>query len=254
MKKVIFASLLFAAFFSVACNDDKKELEANWLSALNNPFIGKWKSDIPSANTTLIFDYKTDGTFAYEMVGVPAEQGGVGVGGYLVKDNIQITFLEFEGIAGYTFKVIDNNTIDVTEIIEVKEGGELVLGSTSPFTRVVSSMVIKENRPNVLINPFLGEGKWVGTIPNVEDPEHPFEGVAMTFEPDGSGLTTFGELAANFNYFIVGNYLATFVSGENEYESYSFSVLDNNAIEVTEITGVKDGSIVFGNTVTFIRK
>jgi hypothetical protein len=39
---------------------------------MSNPFLGKWQSEIPGANTTLIFEYKADGTFDHEMVGVPA--------------------------------------------------------------------------------------------------------------------------------------------------------------------------------------
>jgi hypothetical protein len=79
---------------------------------------------------TLIFDYKPDGTFDYEMAGVPAEQGGAGTGGYLITGNRMATFLSFEGIAEYTFTVADNNTINVTEIEDGKPG------NTAPFTRV----------------------------------------------------------------------------------------------------------------------
>jgi hypothetical protein len=102
---------------------------------IDNVFIGKWQSDIPSAGLTLIFDYKTDGTFDYEMVGVPADQGGVGTGCYIVYGDHQVSYLDFEGVAAYTFEVADADTINVTEL-EPDENGELVPGNTAPFTRV----------------------------------------------------------------------------------------------------------------------
>jgi hypothetical protein len=102
---------------------------------LNNPFIGKWQSDIPSAGMTLIFDYKTDGTFDYEMQGVPADRGGKGTGCYIVYGSHMVSYLDFEGVAAYSFEVVDEDTIDVTEL-EPDDEGNLVPGNTAPFTRV----------------------------------------------------------------------------------------------------------------------
>ncbi|WP_157784164.1 hypothetical protein [Treponema primitia] len=151
---------LIGLFFAIALtgcptgNDDPDI----WLAELSNPFLGKWESDIPSAQMHLIFDYKTDGTFDYEIPGMPADEGGKGSGGYLVTGNIMVSYLSFEGAAGYTFKVVDNDTIDVTEIETVKGDGSFVLGETAPFTRVAGSAVNKENKPFVLNHPYLG--KW----------------------------------------------------------------------------------------------
>ena len=69
------------------------------LAGLANPFIGEWQSEIPSADTTIEFNFKADGTFDYAMAGVPADQGGVGSGGYVVYGNIQVTWLDYEGAA-----------------------------------------------------------------------------------------------------------------------------------------------------------
>jgi hypothetical protein len=69
------------------------------------------------------------------MAGVPAEQGGKGRGCYIVYEDKQISYLDFEGAAVYTFAAVDNNTINVTEL-EPGESGKLVPGNTAPFTRI----------------------------------------------------------------------------------------------------------------------
>jgi len=103
---------------------------------LNNEFIGKWESNIPSAGVKLTFDYKTNGTFDYEMDGVSAEQGGIGTGCYVVYGDKQVSYLEFDGLASYEFEVSDNdNIINVTELLP-NENGELISGNTAPFVRV----------------------------------------------------------------------------------------------------------------------
>ena len=89
----------------------------------------------PRANATLIFDYKADGTFDYEMPGVPADQGGAGTGCYIVYGGKQVSYLDFEGTASYSFIVKDQDTIEVTEL-EPDENGRLAPGNTAPFVRV----------------------------------------------------------------------------------------------------------------------
>jgi hypothetical protein len=69
------------------------------------------------------------------MTGVPADQGGKGTGCYIVYGDKQISYLSFEGAAVYTFAAAGANTINVTEL-QPNETGELVAGSTAPFTRV----------------------------------------------------------------------------------------------------------------------
>jgi predicted small secreted protein len=65
--------LLICAMALSACgtgNGSGSGTDSN-LAELSNPFIGEWQSDIPSANTTLTFNYKADGTFDYETPEYP---------------------------------------------------------------------------------------------------------------------------------------------------------------------------------------
>jgi hypothetical protein len=241
-----FAVLMTAAIFTLTGCSDTGGGDDVWLADLSNPFIGKWQSEIPGANTTLIFDYKTDGTFGYEMFGVPAEQGGKGSGGYLVTGNIMVTFLSFEGMAGYTFKVVDNNTINVTEIAEVKEDGELVLGNTAPFTRVADSSINKENKPFVLSNRLIG--KWSASIPNPDDPSHPYE-TLQEYKRDGTAQFT---LLPDYvfpvsYYFVIGDVFVTFDPSDNEMESFVFTFDVNEKLTAQELLGINsDGSRKLG--------
>lgn len=135
MKRFISIFTVFAIFvLSLSACSTNSETEFN-LADFKNPFIGQWQSEIPSANATLIFNYKPDGTFDYEMVGVPEEQGGKGTGCYIVYGNKQVSYLDFEGVASYSFTAVDSDTINVTEL-EPNENGELISGSTAPFIRV----------------------------------------------------------------------------------------------------------------------
>jgi uncharacterized protein YodC (DUF2158 family) len=112
--------------------------EAVRLADLSNPFIGKWESRIPSMNNAkMVSEFKSDGTYT---CGFPDVQGFEGPfnGGYLVFEDKMVSWLDFEGDAAYKFQVVDSNTINVTEIVEVKQGGELTLGNTSAFTRVTN--------------------------------------------------------------------------------------------------------------------
>ncbi|MDR0818869.1 MAG: hypothetical protein LBN43_04780 [Oscillospiraceae bacterium] len=220
------------------------------LAELSNPFIGKWQSDIPSAGMTLIFDYKADGTFDYEMVGVPAEEGGVGSGGYVVYDNIQVTWLDFEGAAAYTFEVADNDTINVTEL-EPNDSGELVPGNTAPFTRVEGSEVNKKDTLFSLNNPLIG--KFGATIPD--------EGTwTFEFRTDGSSEFVLADVLAEQGvapgcYVVFGDKLAVYMTfgGANYLKAYSFAVADTDTLTVSELAPNETGELVPGNTLPFIR-
>ena len=91
-----FAVLLITAIFTLA-GCDSNGGEDIWLKDLQNPFIGKWEADIPSAQIHLIFDYKTDGTFDFEL-----PNGTTGTGAYVVKDGIRnceiITWTIYAGV------------------------------------------------------------------------------------------------------------------------------------------------------------
>jgi hypothetical protein len=240
--------MLLVSVFLLGCSADGSG-EAVWLVDLANPFLGKWRSDIPSAGTTLTFDYKTDGTFDYEMAGVPATEGGKGTGGYVVYGDIQISYLSFEGAAAYTFKVVDNNTINVTEL-EPNEAGELVPGNTAPFTRVQGSAVNRENMPLNLSNPFLG--KWRSDIPSA--------GTTLTFDYKTDG--TFDYEMADVPAEQGGKGRGCYIVYEDKQISYldfegiavyTFKVVDTNTINVTELEPNEAGELVSGNTAAFTR-
>jgi predicted small secreted protein len=247
----LLAILLICAMALSACgtgNGSGSGTDFN-LADLSNPFIGEWQSDIPSANTTLTFNYKADGTFDYEMAGVPADQGGKGTGGYVVFENIQISWLDFEGAAAYTFEVVDNNTINVTEL-EFGENGEKVSGNTSPFTRVEGSAVNTKDVPFKLSNDFLG--KWQSEIPSANatlifdykaDGTFDFE---MPGVPEDQGSKGIG------CYIVYGDKQVSYLDFEG-VASYSFKVADADTINVTELEPNETGELVPGNTAPFVR-
>ena len=220
------------------------------LAALSNPFIGEWQSEIPSANTTLTFNYMDDGTFDYEMAGIPAEQGGKGSGGYVARSGVMVTWLDFEGAAAYAYEVKDNDTINVTEL-EPNETGALVPGDTAPFTRVEGSAVNKKDAPFKLDNPLIG--KFGAVIPG--------EG-AWTFEFKADGSSEFvladvtSEQGVAPGYYVVcGNKLAVYMTfgGADYLKAYSFEAADADTLKVSELAFGEQGEIAPDEAVAFTR-
>jgi hypothetical protein len=197
----------------------------------------------------LIFNYKTDGTFDYEMVGVPAEQGGIGTGGYVVFDDMMISWLDFEGAAAYTFEVADNNTINVTEL-EPNANGELVPGNTAPFTRVEGSDVNTEDAPLVISNPFIG--KWQSDIPSA--------GLTLIFDYKADGTFDYEMVGVPADqggigtgcYIVFGDHQVSYLEFEG-VAAYTFEVADKDTINVTELEPDATGELVPGNTAPFTR-
>jgi Zn/Cd-binding protein ZinT len=241
--------LLALSLVLTGCSDNNDNGDSIWLADLSNPFIGKWEADIPSANMHLIFDYKTDGTFDYEIPGVSADEGGTGTGAYLVSGNVMVSYLAFEGVTGYTFKVVDNDTIDVTEF-EVKEDGSFESGNTAPFTRVAGSSVNKANQPFVLNHPYIG--KWNFTGEDMEIPEYNAifgEGkfdIVTNYEARANGMLAFDFTVSNAStkavlmsdtdespYFIFNNVLVVYEAGEG-FETGTITPGDSNTIYLTE--------------------
>jgi hypothetical protein len=251
-------SVALAGCGSGAANDSPPTTESNAdafsLADLSNPFIGKWQSDIPSAGMTLVFDYRDDGTFDFEIPGLPADQGGQGAGGYVVYEDILVTWLDIEGAAAYTFAVADNDTINVTEL-ETNDEGELVPGETAPFTRVAGSSVNKEDKPFVVSNDFIG-GKWESLIPSMDGAkmisEYGTDGICTVIFPDlpeeyGGGVLYTG------GYIVYEDKQVTYIPGDG-LGAFTFAKTGANAIDVTEVAEVReDGSIVSGNTSAFTR-
>jgi hypothetical protein len=250
-----FAVLMIAAIFTLAGCDtgggtgDDDDI---WLKDLSNPFIGKWESHIPSMdNARMISEYKTDGTFT---CGFPEVEGYEGPfnGGYLVAGNVMVSYLDFDGVAGYTFKVVDNDTIDVTEF-EVKEDGSFESGNTAPFTRVAGSPVNKANQPFVLNHPYIG--KWNFTGEGMEIPEYNAifgEGkfdIVTNYEAKANGMLAFYFTVSNAStktvlvsdtdespYFIFDNVLVVYEAGEG-FETGTITPGDSNTIYLTEEGG-----------------
>jgi hypothetical protein len=223
------------------------------LATFANPFIGTWESDIPSANTKLTFVYRVDGIFDYEMEGVPAAEGGKGTGAYLINGDVQVSYLDYEGAAAYVFEVVDNNTIDVTEVEEVTEAGEFVLGETAPFKRVVGSKAVETDQPFELDNPFIGT--WNAQIPNDEDPTMVFD-VTMEFADDGLSTFTLASDPTGFkgSYAVYGDVLVTYDPSAKAIETFAFERVDDDTVSVTELLSVNpDGTRSLGATVPFKR-
>jgi hypothetical protein len=247
---------LLAGIGVTGCATASNTKETPWLTDLSNPFLGKWQSDIPSAGLTLIFDYKTDGTFDYEMVGVPAEQGGIGTGGYVVFDNMMVTWLDFEGAAVYTFEVADNDTINVTEL-EPDENGHRVPGSTTPFTHVKGSDVNTENVPFKLSNAFIG--KWQLDVPSVE-------GMSMFFSFNADGSFDFDTLGVPEEqagkgsgwYIVYGNKRVIYMESDGAFKYdgvgvFKFEIVDADTISITELFPDENGELVPGDTAPYTR-
>jgi hypothetical protein len=244
----IMAFSMLCLVMSGGCGGSGKE-EAFDLAGLSNPFIGKWQSDIPSAGMTLIFDYKADGVFDYEMVGVPADQGGKGTGGYVVYGKTVLTWLDFEGAAVYTFDVVDNDTIDVTEL-EPDENGGLVPGNTAPFTRAAGSEVNKKDIPFNLNNPFIG--KWQSDIPSA--------GATLIFDYKTNGTFDYEMLGVPEDqggkgtgcYIVCNDIFVSYLDFEGA-AAYTFEAADDDTINVTELVPDENGELVPGNTAPFRR-
>lgn len=230
-----------------------------WLKDLNNPFIGKWQSEIPSTDyATLKFDFKQDGTFTCEFPAGP-DTTMTANGGYLVNGNVQLSFMSFDGgIGGYTFTVADNDTINVTEIAEVKEDGAIVSGNTAPFTRSSGSAINKVNKSFVLYNALIG-GKWKETS-TAYQAEYQFKADGSgTMKYQAGGETVSSEIAyfAFYDEGIQTNVLVTFMPDTNGFTAYAFTTPAGNTTTVKEITEVvmeaQGPSATYGEAVPFTR-
>jgi hypothetical protein len=244
MKKSFWLiSVVLVSLFFSGCPSDN---EAVWLADLSNPFVGHWESKIPSMGyATMVSEYKNNGTFTCDFPEHP-EFGGPFGGGYSITGDILIGWLDFEGASAYKFKVVDNDTIDVTEINEVKEGGVLELGNTAPFVRVAGSTVNKEDKPLSLNNVFIG-GKWRSQIPSMNNAE-----MVSEYKTDGTFTCGFPAIPGYEGpfygaYFVFENKMVSWLDFEG-VAAYKFVVNANNTINVTEFD-----DLVEGNTSVFTR-
>ncbi|MDR3301855.1 MAG: hypothetical protein LBT01_04895 [Spirochaetaceae bacterium] len=236
---------LFVGFIISGCNNDPEDI---WLARKANPFLGKWEAAIPSMGGAILqFDYKTDGTFEAEFMGQTM------TGGYLVTGNQMFTYLSFEGIAEYSFKVVDNNTISVTEWEDGAPEG------TTSFIRTANYW---GNWETVMSNSFLG--KWNSTIPSMENAAIHFD-----YKLDGTfdwSMDGFGVGVGS--YFILNsvevpteteggtetvNIMVSYLGFEGA-AGYTFVVTNDNTIAVTEIESFGEGGVInAGSTTNFVR-
>jgi hypothetical protein len=239
MKKAFWLMPVVLVFLFFGCSSDDSEKDV-WLADLANPFVGHWESEIPSMGyARLVSEYKNDGTFTCDFPTHP-EFGGPFEGGYSVTGDILIGWLDFEGASAYKFKVVNNDTIDVTEIDEVKEGGALELGNTAPFVRVAGSAVNKENKPLVLDNVFIG-GKWRSLIPSMNNAE-----MVSEYKNDGTFTCGFPAIPGYEGpfygaYFVFENKMASWLDFEG-VAAYKFVVNADNTIRVTEFDDLEEGN------------
>ena len=253
MRSAKWISAVFVTVLTLfGCSDDDGDNgkggggDGLWLAGLSNPFIGKWQSNIPSMGDALaVFEFRTDGTFTCVFPDLPPEYGG-GVtytGGYLVKDDVQVTFLSGDGgMGGYTFEVVANDSISVTEIDEVNEAdGGYVYGNTTIFTRVPGSPINKENNPFALSNALIG-GTWKETTT-------PYQ-AEYAYKADGTGTMSYiggGTSAIAYSVFhddgIGKDVLITYMTATKTFASYAFEQTgEANTILVQEIIDVTMGA------------
>ena len=241
-KWILTAFVMVLIFFGCS----KKDGNDVWLADLSNPFIGQWQSEIPSmGNAKAVFEFKTDGTFTCVFPDLPLEYGGgvIYTGGYLVKDNVQVTFLSGDGgMGGYTFAVIANDALSVTEIDEVNEAtGEYNHGNTAMFTRVQGSPINMENKPFALSNVLIG-GTWKETTT-------PYQ-AEYFYQANGTGTMSYtggGTSAIAYSVFhdegIGKDVLIMYMTATKTFASYAFEqTREADTILVQEITGVTMGA------------
>jgi hypothetical protein len=230
--------LVAAASLTLAgCGDDNDG--DIWLADLSNPFIGTWKSDQASDGTRLTLIGKTDGTFKYEMEGVPEEMGlpNEGNGSYIIREDVLVAYFDFGLVKGSVFEVIDNDTLAVKEFMLNAMTGEMYLSREAVPFRRIGTVSNTANQPTVLPdNIFINSKKWSANIPEPEDPTgETFYPTEWLFRNDGTVTCTFIGLGPalgfpdqedapfNFSYVVsANNTLVLFAESWGAYEIMMF--------------------------------
>jgi hypothetical protein len=196
MHKTICSGVFALALLLVmGCPTDSSE--GIWLKDVKNPFIGEWKSDAAEDGTRLTLIGSSNGAFQYGMEGVPQEMGlpETGRGGYIIKDNIIVSYFDFGMIKSNIFEVIDNDTISMTGFT-LDAGGQKALGEAVDFHRV-GEAVSKEDQPIVLPENIFTGKIWSASIPEPEMPGFSYDST-WEFKRDGSVVCTFLGLGEAF--------------------------------------------------------
>jgi hypothetical protein len=234
--------VLVALLAVMGCPTDSSE--GIWLKDVRNPFIGQWKSDLASDGTRLTFTGKVDGTFEYEMEGVPEEMGLPNKGGgvYIIRDDMLVAYFDFGLVKGNVFDVVDNDTIAMQEFMLNPSTGSMYLSREMvPFRRVgaVSSTL---NQPTVLPNNIFINKEWSADIPEPEDPSgETFYPTVWKFENDGTVSCVFIGLGPElgfpdqedapfgFSYVISSDILVLFAESWGAYEIRIFKFTPKDA-------------------------
>ncbi|MDR2152665.1 MAG: hypothetical protein LBO72_07585 [Helicobacteraceae bacterium] len=239
--------LTITGFALVGCdlagggNSTPEEPEEIWLSELKNPFIGEWSAAIPSmGGATLDFKFETNGTFE-------ASSGGqTFVGAYVAQNGYQTTWLDFEGIGMYSYKVIDNNTISVTEG-EYSEDGVFKPHATTLFKRKTGSAVIKTDSETNLAKPFNADnnltGAWKALLPP-EEGNPVYSQSIQVFLPNGEYqyINVDPYMFMPIRYSTIGDIFFVDMPPIGA-EAFQYETLPDGNITVTPILGINpDGS------------
>jgi hypothetical protein len=255
MKRTIFAMIVVLVCFAFSGCPTGNEDESIWLADLDNPFIGTWKSDLASDGTRLTLIGKTDGTFRYEMEGVPEEMGlpNEGSGSYIIREDVLVAYFDFGLVKGSVFEVIDNDTIAVKEFMLNAMTGEMYLSREAVPFRRIGTVSSATNQPTILPNNiFINSKKWSANIPEPEDPTgETFYPTEWLFRNDGTVTCTFIGLGPflgfpdqedapfDFSYVIFGNNtLVLFAESWGAYEIRMFRFMETatNTINVKQYT------------------
>jgi hypothetical protein len=250
MKKTKWALAAFVvalSFFGCSDSGGDDDSDPIWLADVSNPLIGEWKSEAASDGTRLTFIGKTDGSFQYVMEGVPAEMGlpETGTGGYLVMDKVIVSYFDFGLVKSTIFKVVDNNTVAMTEFT-LDETGQKVLGEITNFHRI-GEAVFNEYQPMFLpTNIFIGK-KWSANIPDGENPGISYPST-WEFNQNGRVLVTFLGIGAalgftsedafyTFAWVILNGKLIMFTESQegNQIETFKFTPVNANTINLSEL-------------------
>jgi|GEM_PF-2848883 len=221
-----------------------------WLSGVSNPMIGTWKSDPDDDGIVLVFTGKTDGTFEYEMLNLPAGAGypSSGTGSYIVSsDKTMVAYFDFGLIKSIQLSVVNNNKIATTEF--TLDEGQKVMGASANFNRQ-GAPTSTTDQPTVLAdNVFIGKN-WNANVPD-RDPAMGGISYPSTWEfyNDGELLCTFVNLMGSgmdfpytflytiFEDAVFGNRLILYTESEegNEIRVYEYAQ-SGDVITVTRMS------------------
>jgi hypothetical protein len=257
--KALVAGLFVFVLLAAGCEHGPGD--AVWLKGLKNPFIGEWKSDTAEDGTRLVFTGSSDGTFQYKMESVPPDMDlpETGGGGYIIKDNIIVSYFDFGMLKSNIFEVIDNNIVSMTEFT-LDAGGQKVLGGTVNFRRAGEASS-KEDRPVVLPENIFTGKKWSANIPEPEIPDYSYPST-WEFKRDGTVVCVFlglGEAFGldtedapfTFGYVIFGDRLVMFTESPegNEIKANKFVQQNADTVNMTEMV-VENNFVIKAGDVT----